>query len=333
MKDCMDERLEQIKQWLRDDLSLQFSTIEPASSDASFRRYFRVQTAHETLIVMDAPPDKENCQPFIAIAQAMLGFGLNVPKILQQDLEQGFLLLSDLGSDQYLSHLNDDSVDALYSDAIDALIKLQVNGCGHESVPLYDHEKLLAEMQLFNDWFIDQNIKIELNPSQQKIISETFEWLAQMALQQPQVWVHRDYHSRNLMVCEKNNPGVLDFQDAVIGAVTYDLVSLLKDCYIAWPRERVETWVAEYQAKALAAGIRGIEDTAQLLRWFDAMGAQRHIKVLGIFSRLFYRDGKAGYLKDIPLVFDYVLDACERLPEMAEFGRFLNDVVVAKVAR
>ncbi len=301
------------------------------SGDASFRRYFRVETEGATLIVMDAPPDKENCEPFIRVAKAMLGFGLNVPQILQQDLQQGFLLLSDLGSEQYLSHLNDDSVDALYSDAIDALIRLQVNGQSDLSMPPYDHGRLMAEMNLFFDWFVDQNLKLSLTSEQKALIDNAFEWLASMALQQPQTWVHRDYHSRNLMLCEKDNPGVLDFQDAVIGAVTYDLVSLLKDCYIAWPRERVEAWVSEYQQKALQAGIKGIEDGAQLLRWFDAMGAQRHIKVLGIFSRLYYRDGKDGYLKDIPLVYEYVLDACERLPELSEFKNFLQENVTPKM--
>ncbi len=327
----MDSRLKQLKNWLNDELGINFSAIVAASSDASFRRYFRVLDGDKTFIVMDAPPDKEDSVPFIKISKAMAGFGLNVPRVLQQDLAQGFLLLTDLGSEQYLSHLSDDTADALYSDAIDALVTLQVRGHqGSEQLPFYNRQRLMDEMHLFCEWYVGKFLGLELNASQQTVIDEAFEWLAGQALEQPQVWVHRDYHSRNLMRCEKDNPGILDFQDAVIGAVTYDLVSLLKDCYITWPRPQVERWVAEYQAKALSAGVVGIEDRQQLLRWFDAMGAQRHIKVLGIFSRLNIRDGKPGYLKDIPRVFEYVVDACERLPELSDFGQLLHGIAHAR---
>ena len=328
----MDRRLEGIERWLRSTVGLNFSTIEPASSDASFRRYFRVTVDGDTFIVMDAPPEKENCMPFINISNAMLELGLNVPRVLKRDLEQGYLLLSDLGTEQYLSHLSESSVDALYSDAINALVMLQARGDEHSAlIPRYDHKRLMDELELFRHWFVGRYLGLALTTAQNVLVSSTFDWLVDQALNQPQAWVHRDYHSRNLMVCEGHNPGVLDFQDAVVGPVTYDLVSLLKDCYITWPRARVEQWVVEYRAKALNAGIEGIEDMDQLLRWFDAMGAQRHIKVLGIFCRLNYRDGKPGYMKDIPRVFDYVLDACERLPELSEFKGFIKNEIAPRM--
>jgi len=327
----MDSRLKQLKHWLNNELGIHVSSIVPASSDASFRRYFRIVDNGETFIVMDAPPDKEGCAPFIKISRAMAGFGLNVPRVLQQDLAQGFLLLTDLGSEQYLPYLNDTSADALYRDAMDALIALQVRGQqSHETLPRYHRQRLMDEMNLFCEWFVEKHLGVTLKTSQQTVIDDAFDYLAASALAQPQVWVHRDYHSRNLMRCNKNNPGILDFQDAVIGAVTYDLVSLLKDCYIAWPREQIECWVMAYQAKALRAGVTGIEDARQLLYWFDAMGAQRHIKVLGIFSRLNIRDGKPGYLKDMPRVLGYLIDACERIPALSDFKTLLHGITHAR---
>ncbi|MFC1748320.1 aminoglycoside phosphotransferase family protein [Pseudomonadota bacterium] len=329
----MDLRLEQLERWLGETLRLKYSSIAPASSDASFRRYFRIIVDGDSFVVMDAPPEKENCAPFIKVSNTMLDFGLNVPRVLKRDLENGFLLLTDLGSEQYLPHLNEQSVDALYSDAINALVNLQAQGDEEsDELPLYNHTRLMSELELFREWFIGQHLGIDLDATQEKLIDDTFEWLITSALEQPQVWVHRDFHSRNLMVCNENSPGILDFQDAVVGAASYDLVSLLKDCYIVWPRERVEYWVTEYRAKALRAGISGIEDPEKLLHWFDAMGVQRHIKVLGIFCRLNIRDGKSVYMDDIPRVFDYVMDACERLPQLLEFKRFLEKVVVPRMA-
>jgi aminoglycoside/choline kinase family phosphotransferase len=330
----MDPRLQQLTAWANDALGLRDAEITPASSDASFRRYFRARLKDKSYVIMDAPPEQEDCGSFIKISAAMAGFGLHVPLVLEQDLAQGFLLLSDLGEQQYLPHLNDTTVDALYGDAIDALIKLQAQGEPDSDIlPPYDEKLLSFEMSLMRDWFFDRHLDVSLTETQEAVLRETLEWLLQQALEQPRVWVHRDYHSRNLMLTEENNPGILDFQDAVIGPVTYDLVSLLKDCYITWPRERMEAWVEQYRQQAQAAGITGVEDSRQLLHWFDAMGAQRHIKVLGIFARLNIRDGKPAYLKDIPRVLAYVIDACERLPQLRPLLSLMNETAIPAMKR
>lgn len=323
----MDPRLELIHHWLREELDIDDSDVSPASADASFRRYFRVRLKDKSLIVMDAPPEKEDCRPFIRISAAMAQCGLHVPEVLEQDLGRGLLLLTDLGNEQYLDHLNDGRAGKLYSEAIDALIQLQ--DCGSQddlALPEYNRQRLMNEMSLCRQWFIEQHLGHSLNHEQETVLDQALNWLVDQALEQPQVWVHRDYHSRNLMLCEKNNPGILDFQDAVYGPFTYDLVSLLKDCYISWPRERVESWLREYQVKAFETGLPGCADFDQLLRWFDAMGAQRHIKVLGIFARLSIRDGKHGYLDDLPRVMYYLLDACERLLPLKALGKMMKDL-------
>ena len=323
-----DSRLQALKKWLaqvwrRDDFS-----IDIASGDASFRRYFRAVLDGESFIIMDAPPDKENSRLFVDVAEAMAGFGLNVPKIIEQDLTQGFLLLSDLGDRQYLPELNEQSADALYSDAIDAMIALQKNGDINTTlIPPYDRGRLLMEMELFNEWFVDKLLNIQLSEGEQALVARTFDRLIESALQQPQVWVHRDYHSRNLMITEQDNPGVLDFQDAVVGPITYDMVSLLRDCYIEWPQARLEQWLEQYRHKAQAAGLLNC-DFDQLRDWFDLMGLQRHIKVLGIFSRLNLRDHKPGYLQDIPLVLDYVLRVAAQHEAFADFERLLKKRIV-----
>ena len=328
----MDERLDQLNAWLINELGFDETTITPASSDASFRRYFRVAKSDATYIVMDAPPDKEDCQPFVDIAAAMHGYGLNVPQVLEKDLEQGFLLLTDLGSRQYLPELNEQSADKLYGDAISALVRLQVNGDINTALlPLYNHELLLAEMELFREWFIHENLGIELSSDEHDDLTNVFGFLLEKALEQPRVWVHRDYHSRNLMLTEQNNPGVLDFQDAVIGPLTYDLVSLFKDCYIAWPRVKIEEWLGLYLQQARLQGLAMDIGKPQLLRWFDLMGLQRHLKVLGIFSRLNIRDGKAGYLKDIPLTLEYVRQVVSTVPELAPLGVLIESKVLPRM--
>ncbi|RUQ33218.1 MAG: aminoglycoside phosphotransferase [Candidatus Competibacteraceae bacterium] len=292
--------------------------MAPASSDASFRRYFRVWYDDQTRIVMDAPPDKEDCRPFVAIAQALRGLGLNAPTVLDGDFDQGLLLLTDLGSRQYLAELNDHSVPGLYGDALEALARLQTSGDPDSALlPAYDAALLHREMDLFRDWFLGRLLALELSAAEQHTLDQTFAALSANALEQPQVWVHRDYHSRNLMVTDPDNPGVLDFQDAVVGAVTYDLVSLLRDCYIAWPRPQVETWALDHRARLRALGMIGLDDADQFLRWFDLMGVQRHLKAVGIFARLNLRDGKPGYLGDIPRTLGYVLAVAERYPELA----------------
>lgn len=322
----MPQRLEQLKRWLSDDLGLPAYDIAPASADASFRRYFRIRFDGESRIVMDAPPEKEDSRPFVTIARRLHGIGLNVPQILAEDLTQGFLLLSDLGSQQYLDVLNDETVERLYGDAMEALITLQARGPGGGELPPYDHELLWREMELFRDWYLGTHLGLELSDSEQKLLDETFTLLAQNALEQPAVSVHRDYHSRNLMVNEQN-PGILDFQDAVHGPITYDLVSLLRDCYIAWPRERVETWALTFHDRAVEEGVLRQNQQDRFLRWFDLMGVQRHLKASGIFARLNHRDGKPGYLNDIPRTLGYVVEVSDRYPELQPFLHLLQERV------
>ena len=323
----MPHRLEQLNHWLTNTLGLPAYEIAPASSDASFRRYFRISFGGETRIVMDAPPDKEDSHPFVAIGRQLFAIGLNVPEILAEDLEQGFLLLSDLGSQQYVSALNEGTVDRLYGDAMGALAVLQTCGPGSDALPPYDEALLRREMELFSDWYLGRHLGLELSGREQAVLGEVFDLLVQNAMAQPQVSVHRDYHSRNLMV-SAHNPGILDFQDAVYGPVTYDLVSLLRDCYIAWPRQQVEQWVLGYHDIAIDHGIlRGAQEE-QFLRWFDLMGVQRHLKASGIFARLNHRDGKPGYLNDIPRTLGYVAEVSGRYPELRPFLQLLEERVL-----
>lgn len=328
----MDQRFEQLKLWLEEQLGIGDADITPASSDASFRRYFRVQNDQQSFVIMDAPPEKEDCGPFIKVSEAMAGFGLNVPRILKKDLQQGFLLLTDLGSEQYLQVLDDDNVDALYGDAIAALVKLQQQGMASDvSLSEYNYDLLMTEMSLFKDWLLAQQLEIRLNDEQSEALHSTFEWLAQQALDQPQVWVHRDYHSRNLMRTDVKNPGVLDFQDAVKGPLTYDLISLLKDCYISWPRQRLEVWLADYYRQIQAAGLAKGVDQGQLSAWFDCMGAQRHLKAAGIFARLNIRDGKPGYLADVPRTLAYIVEVAKYQPRLAFLADMISSAVLPRL--
>ncbi len=314
----MPERLAVIEQWVRRDLKLPVEGIVPASSDASFRRYFRVHHNSETHIVMDAPPEREDCAQYVQIAEAMRACGLNVPEVLEADYGRGLLLISDLGSRMYLDVLGEDTVERLYGDALGALLALQACGpANQESWPPYDRVLLLSEMELFREWLLERQLDLRLRAGQHAILDDAFEWLAGCALEQPVVCVHRDYHSRNLMVTERHNPGILDFQDAVRGPVTYDLVSLLRDCYIRWPRARVEEWARGYHCLALQSGVLREDDEVQFMRWFDLMGVQRHLKAAGIFARLNQRDGKPGYLQDIPRTLRYVEEISSEYPELA----------------
>ncbi len=328
----MDQRLEQLTRWVEATLKISNAEVTPASSDASFRRYFRIRHDDESFIVMDAPPDKEDCGPFIRISAAMDGFGLNVPRVLQQDLDQGFLLLTDLGEQQYLQVLNPDNADGLYSDAIESLAKLQVNGANSTTVlPDYDHKLLRFEMSLFMDWLLQKQLQISLSSGVNKEFNKLFDQLAIEALAQPRVWVHRDYHSRNLMLTDLNNPGVLDFQDAVLGPLTYDLVSLLKDCYISWPRNKVEAWLVEYCDRIHHAGLAKDINQEQIVRWFDLMGVQRHLKASGIFARLNIRDGKPGYLGDVPRTLNYICEAAGWLSELQPLRQLISDEVLPRL--
>jgi len=322
-----DERYQLVQQWLDSMDGFNRYTLEAASADASFRRYFRVSQDNQSWIVMDAPPANEDCSAFVRIAKVWREQGLNLPEVLQQDLNQGLLLLSDLGQQQYLSVLNEQTVDRLYGDAMSALLVLQSGAPDYQNLPSYSGELLRAEMDLFREWFLIRHLAVEITPAVSAVLDETFALLTSNALEQPVVCVHRDYHSRNLMHCEKNNPGILDFQDAVTGPVSYDLVSLLRDCYIAWPRQRIENWVLGYHALAVQSGILQHQDEQTFLRWFDLMGVQRHLKVLGIFARLNYRDGKAAYLDDLPLVLAYVIDVCQRYPELAGLQGLITQYV------
>ncbi len=312
----MPQRERLLRGWLTGIVGSSDYKLEPASGDASFRRYFRITLPDGTTrIAMDAPPENEDCRPFVAIAGHLLELGLNVPQVYASDLEQGFLLLGDLGSELYLERLATDGSERLYSDALAALMVMQA--CGQrDDLPLYSRELLLQEMDLFRDWLLGSHLELDLSDNEQQALDELFELLIGNALEQPQVFVHRDYHSRNLLVTAAPNPGILDFQDAVVGPVTYDLVSLLKDCYISWPRERIRQWVLGYYELALQSGVLRSEHEDSFLRWFDLMGVQRHLKASGIFARLNIRDAKPGYLQDIPRTLGYIVDLGPEYPEL-----------------
>jgi aminoglycoside/choline kinase family phosphotransferase len=321
----VDNRQQQLQTWLSNALQSAEFTLTTASADASFRRYFRVNVADNTLIAMDAPPTHESCAPFVQVAQLLADAGLNAPKVLAQDLAQGFLLLSDLGDDTYLSKLNDKTAPELYKNATDALIKMQgISVTGN--LPNYDAPMLSREMQLFPDWYVAHHLKTSLTPEQHIVLNNTCKLLNENILSQGQVFVHRDYHSRNLMLTTENNPGILDFQDAVYGAISYDLVSLLKDAYIGWDEEQVIDWAVRYWQPAKKAGLPIPDDFSEFYRNFEWMGAQRHIKVLGIFARLSHRDGKHSYLNDMPIVMAYLRKVCERYVELRPMLRLLNQL-------
>jgi len=314
------ERTVSRDQWLARACPKATGPCVPASSDASFRQYFRVATAEGPVILMDAPPEFEDSHSFVDIDERLRAAGVNVPRILAADLEQGFLLLGDLGADIYLGQLDADNADRLYGDALDALVAMQAHA-DHRGLPAYDAELLQREMALFPDWLLERHLGLDLG-SARAALSATFERLEASALEQPRVFVHRDYHSRNLMRTPRDNPGVLDFQDAVAGPVTYDLVSLLRDCYVAWPDERIDGWIVQYRRLARDAGIE-TGDAMNFRRWFDLMGVQRHLKASGIFARLYHRDGKTGYLADIPRTWGYI---------RARFGQYEELAPLAELA-
>jgi N-acetylmuramate 1-kinase len=325
VSDASDSRLANLTRWVIEDLGMAGAAIAPASADASFRRYFRVTRDSDTYIVMDAPPDKEDSAPFVKVARLLGGLNLNVPIILARDMDRGFLLLSDLGSHQYLDALPEEgAADRLYADALASLRVMQcADARAFQDLPRYDRTLLTREMELLPEWFLARHLGLGIAAQERAMLDQLFGSLVEAALPQPAVFVHRDYHSRNLLVAPERNPGILDFQDAVWGPVTYDLASLLKDCYIAWPRARVRQWVAAYRDSLQAAGFPLNATEGQFIRWFDLMGLQRHIKVLGIFARLFYRDGKSQYLRDLPRVLDYARDTASSYPETERFAEFI----------
>lgn len=326
-----DLRLQQLEIWAEDTLKCPV-VISPVSGDASFRRYFRVtpkdQTSSSTeWIAMDAPPDKEDCRPFVEIARQLEAKLVHVPHIEALDLEQGFMLLEDMGDIQLLNVLNPDAPDLAaaeqhYGDALRALLHIQTHVDG-QHLPAYDRELLSREMDLFNDWFLTQHLGIQLDSGESKHLQLCYNALIASALEQPKVFVHRDYHSRNLMVVDNNSPGIIDFQDAVYGPLSYDLVSLLRDCYITWPADRQQQWLTQYHQDALDNGLCSCElDT--FTRWFDFMGVQRHLKAVGIFARLNYRDGKPAYLADIPRTLAYIDQVCQRYEVLKPLAHILE---------
>lgn len=329
-----DQRLELLTGWLSHELGLDVGRIEPASSDASFRRYFRAHCPGRTCIVMDAPPPKERVEPYLHVSRLLESLGVHVPHVYEADVERGLLLLEDLGTTPYLSRLRAGEAPRLYGDALQTLARIQIQGgdAARQLAP-YDREVLLREMALMPQWFLGRHLAIEPSPAERRMLDDAFEFLLAEALSQPQVFVHRDYHSRNLMVVGERNPGVIDFQDALRGPVGYDLASLLKDCYISWPREQVVGWVCGFRGRLQAEGGPAAADDDEFLRWFDLIGVQRHLKVLGIFARLCYRDGKSGYLADLPLTLRYVQDTCSRYSELGELAQFLERRVAAELPR
>ena len=320
-----DPRLSQLQEWLPTlAIPTKVETLRPASADASFRRYFRVDTQDDqTLIVMDAPPPQEDVRPFIHVAEVFGKTGVSVPTVLAQDVERGFLLLSDLGTTTYLNQLNNDTAHKLYIDAIDALVLLQTQS-KPDVLPEYDRALLSRELQLFPDWYIAKHLNVTLSDDQKNTLTKVFDTLLANNLAQTQVFVHRDYHSRNLMVLPAGNPGIIDFQDAVYGPITYDLVSLLRDAYIQWDEEMVLDWVIRYWERARRAGLSVAPDIDTFYRDFEFMGLQRHLKVLGIFARLYHRDGKDAYLKDMPLVMEYTLRAARRYSALIPLVRLIE---------
>jgi hypothetical protein len=327
-----DPRLDLLRQWLEQGLRWHDVQLAPASADASFRRYFRVASRdHGTVVAMDAPPDKEDVEPYLRVAGMLADIGVHAPRVLARNPGDGFLLLTDLGSLTYLADLaaHPGHADTLYSDAIRALVRIQAGGAKlAASLPPYDERLLRFEMSLFTDWLLGRHLSLELSPAESAMLATAFDALVANALEQPQVFVHRDYHSRNLMVCPSENPGILDFQDAVHGALTYDLVSLLRDCYVAWPQDRVVRWALDFRRQAMAAGLSAGDDDAQFLRWFDLMGVQRHVKASGIFCRLWHRDGKPGYLPDVPRTLDYIVQACAHHAEFRDLGALVSERVL-----
>ncbi|MDD1609473.1 MAG: phosphotransferase [Methylococcaceae bacterium] len=311
--------------WLENDLLLTINDCALASSDASFRRYFRVKTPEGSFVIMDAPPEKEQLAPFIRIANLMANAQLHVPAIFQQNLVDGFLLLEDLGSQNLLDEINNHNADSLYQPAFDSLFNLQTKTqLENSNLPSYDQALLERELDIFEEWFLGQYLDIEIPVSLWQSVRSL---LINSALEQPITCVHRDYHSRNLMVLNNNGLGVIDFQDAVIGPITYDLVSLLRDCYIDWDVEQVERWMTAYYQRLQQAELIQCE-LSQFKRWFDLMGMQRHLKAIGIFSRLNFRDSKPNYLDDIPRTLNYVTTQAAAYPELAEFSAFLNEYVL-----
>ncbi len=323
-------RAQQLDKWLQKVLCAADFRRQPLAGDASFRSYWRVTVGGLSYVVMDAPPP-ESTQLFTNIAGILSNQGLIVPAILAADEEKGFLLLTDLGDRVYLHELNHQTADTLYQDAFQAMLKLQQ--CTGD-LPHFDQDFVQRQCGIFEEWYVKKHHGVEITHPIREALIPIYQQLFAVIQEQPRVFVHRDYHSRNLMILDENNPGILDFQDAMMGPITYDLVSLLQDCYIAWPRSQVEKWVAYFQSAATKAGLLNREQSQSgFLKWFDFTGLQRHLKNLGIFARLHHRDNKSGYLKDIPQVQRYICETCERYPELQPLRFFLDTLQEKSCAR
>lgn len=325
IQSVQDERQAVLTGWLQEDCGLSDVVLVPMKGDASFRRYFRAKTRTGTHVVMDAPPPRENCRPFVAISHALCARGLHAPAILAADINQGFLLLTDFGDETYLTGLTADNADGLYRRALSALAVLQ--GCrdvADWTIPLFGADWMWNEWEWFTEWFAGKLVGIEMG-DQRAWLDTCLAKIITSALEQPQVFMHRDFHSANLMVLPDHQVGILDFQDAFIGPVTYDLVSLLRDCYIAWPEEQVMTWVHLYVDQLIALGVLTASDRAQFIRWFDWMGMERHLKALFTFSRKAIRDSQPHYLRHVPRALHYLITVSAKYDEMKPLHLFLRD--------
>jgi aminoglycoside/choline kinase family phosphotransferase len=320
-----DARRAFLERWLARQLQGARFSLTPASEDASFRRYFRATLDDgSTYVVMDAPPDKEDCRPFVHVARLLESAGVHAPRIHAEDLQSGFLLLADLGTRTYLQELNEANAAKLFGDASDALVRWQL-ATRRGELPPYDEALLRREMNLFPEWYVARHRGVALREGQRESLEQIFRLLVASALAQPAVYVHRDYMPRNLMVSEPN-PGVLDFQDAVLGPITYDLVSLFRDAFLSWDEERVLDWSVRHWEKAKRAGLPVDADFGEFWRAFEWMGLQRHLKVLGIFARIHYRDGKSGYLEDTPRFLNYARAVAGRYRELAPLARLIEQL-------
>lgn len=317
----MAERDDALQRWVADELRQSPVELVPASADASFRRYFRVETGHGSVIVMDAPPPQEDCRPFVRIAELLRAAGVHAPEVLAKDLERGFLLLTDLGTQTYLDVLDEHNADVLFGDAIDALCRWQ-SATRSDVLPPYDRTLLRRELNLFPEWYVARHLGITLTAYEQQVLESTFQLLEDSALAQPQVFAHRDYMPRNLMLSTPN-PGVLDFQDAVYGPITYDVVSLFRDAFVSWDQARVAAWCTQYRERAIRSGLP-VQDEPEFTRALDWMGVQRHLKVLGIFARINYRDGKPNYLADTPRFVNYIRTIGRRYQEFSPLLELLD---------
>ena len=323
-------RKQAVEAWLKNHLNKSWDQLAPASSDASFRGYLRMVSGTQSLIIMDAPPEQEPIDQFIYVSKHLAAMGIHVPDLHAESTEHGFILMEDLGATAYLDVLNQENRKALYGDAIDALLCMQCKWPVQQALPKYDNALMQREVALFFDWLLGEHLQWDQQDSRLPELHAVCNTLIAELLTQPTAFVHRDYHSRNLMVCEQGNPGVIDFQDAVIGPVTYDIVSLLRDCYIEWSDSEVMDSAMNYFQQANGVVWKAKVDEQTFIRWFDWMGVQRHLKASGIFARLCHRDGKERYLADIPLTLRYIAKVAAKYPELAPLAAFVESAMLPR---